>query len=77
MSGRIRKLIGTIILTIFLALYAFTAMLVSIGLQISEAGKLAEVVYYLIAGLAWVLPAGVIIWWMQKPDAENTPTPHT
>ena len=26
----------------------------------------AEILYYIIAGLAWVIPAGAIIWWMQK-----------
>lgn len=52
---------------VVLTVYAFVAMLVAIVLQVRE-NVYIEVVYYVIAGLAWVLPAGVIVWWMQKPD---------
>lgn len=71
MSARIRKLIGTIILTLFLTAYAFLAMLVAVYLQVNG-NALAEVIYYFVAGLAWVLPAGAIVWWMQKPDSPQT-----
>lgn len=67
MNIRTRKLIGTFVLFLFLTAYAFVAMLVAIALQVN-ASKLVEVLYYVIAGLAWVIPAGAIIWWMQKPD---------
>jgi hypothetical protein len=26
------------------------------------------VLAYLFLGLVWVLPAGALIWWMQRPD---------
>jgi hypothetical protein len=42
-------------------------MMVAIVLQVN-ASPLVEVIYYVVAGLAWVIPAGAIIWWMQKPD---------
>ena len=64
---RTRKLIGTVALLLFLTAYAFVAMLVAVALQMN-ASKWVEPVYYVIAGLAWVVPAGGIIWWMQKPD---------
>ncbi|MGF1649987.1 MAG: DUF2842 domain-containing protein [Hyphomicrobiaceae bacterium] len=69
MSQRTRKFIGTILLTLFLTVYAFVAMLVAIVIQVRENVYL-EVLYYIIAGLAWVLPAGIIVWWMQKPDPD-------
>ena len=69
MSSRTRKLVGTVIMTLFLTAYAFIAMLVAVYLQV-HGNKFAEVLYYFVAGLAWVVPAGVIIWWMQKPDPE-------
>ncbi len=69
MSSRTRKLVGTVILTIFLTIYALIAMMVAIILQVN-ASKLVEVLYYVIAGLAWVVPAGAIVWWMQKPDPD-------
>lgn len=71
MSSRFRKLAGTVLLTLFLTAYAFVAMLVAIALQVNDS-KLIEALYYIIAGLAWVIPAGAIIWWMQRPDAEET-----
>ena len=70
MSSRTRKLVGTVIMTLFLTIYALIAMLVAVYLQV-HGNKFVEVLYYFVAGLAWVVPAGVIIWWMQKPDPEQ------
>lgn len=67
MTMRTRKLVGTILLVVFLTIYSLLAMMVAFALQVN-ASKLAEVAYYVIAGLAWVIPAGWIIWWMQKPE---------
>ncbi len=67
MSIRQRKLAGTIALLLFLAIYALAAMLVAVALQVN-ATKTVELLYYVVAGLAWVIPAGAIIKWMQKPD---------
>lgn len=67
MTIRTRKLVGTILLFLFIALYALVAMAVAIVLQVN-ASKTAELAYYVIAGLLWVLPAGWLIRWMQKPD---------
>ena len=70
MRMRTRKLVGTIVLMVFLAVYAFAAMLVAIVLQVSG-NKLAEPVFYLVAGMAWVVPAAIIVRWMQRPDATD------
>jgi type IV secretory pathway protease TraF len=69
MKMRTRKLVGTIALFVLITAYAFAAMLVAIALQVN-ASAWVEVAYYVIAGLAWVIPAGAIIWWMQRPDRE-------
>lgn len=68
MTVRTRKLVGAVALLAFLSLYALAAMLVAVALQVS-ASKLAEVVYYPVAGLLWVLPAMWLVRWMQRPDA--------
>ncbi|WP_333795308.1 DUF2842 domain-containing protein [Hyphomicrobium sp.] len=68
MSLRMRKLIGAVALLVFLAVYALGAMLVAIALQVSVS-KTAELVYYAVAGLLWVLPAMWLVRWMQRPDA--------
>jgi hypothetical protein len=64
---RFRKLIGTVALVVFLLLYAWTAAAIGSG-RISLAPAWAQFAYFLIAGLLWVLPAGLLIRWMQRPD---------
>jgi hypothetical protein len=63
---RTRKLIGAIALVAFLAVYALGAMMTAIVLQVNGS-KTVELVYYIVAGLLWVLPAGWLIRWMQRP----------
>lgn len=71
MSIRTRKLIGTVVIMALLAVYALAALAVAIVLQVNEASKLAELAYYVIAGLAWIIPAGFVIRWMARPDADT------
>ena len=67
MPARIRKLIGTIVLLVFLALYAWMAGVIGAG-RITLGPSWAQFAYFIIAGLAWVVPAGLLIRWMQRPD---------
>jgi len=67
LNQRMRKLVGTVLLLVFIAVYALLAMLVAVVLQVSTA-KWVELAYYVVAGIAWVIPAGALVWWMQKPD---------
>ena len=69
MTTRKRKLIGTILLLLMITLYSLLALAAAIVLQVRQANHAIEVAYYVIAGLLWVLPAGVIIKWMSKSDA--------
>ena len=66
MTPRIRKLVGAILLLVVLAVYSLGAMLVAVILQVNEANESIELLYYVVAGVLWVLPAGLIIKWMQK-----------
>lgn len=68
MSMRTRKLVGTILILVFIAVYAFAAMMVAIALQVG-ASKLVELLYYLVAGLLWTVPVALLIRWMHRPDA--------
>jgi hypothetical protein len=36
-------------------------------LQVKDS-KIVEVLFYIIGGLAWVVPAALLVRWMQKPD---------
>ena len=67
MTIRTRKFIGTVILVLFLAVYAVVAMAFGAA-QIVGASYIAQVIYFCVAGLAWVLPAGLLVRWMQRPD---------
>jgi hypothetical protein len=68
MTIRTRKFIGAIVLLAFVAVYALAAMMVAVVLQVNGS-KLAELIYYPVAGLLWVLPAMWLVKWMQRPDA--------
>ena len=69
MTQRQRKLAGAFGLLALVSVYAILALGVAIVLQVQNANKLIELAFYIVAGLAWVIPAGILIKWMQKPDA--------
>lgn len=67
MNVRTRKFIGTVVLIVFLSAYAILVMALAAS-QIIGTSRLIEGLFFFIAGLAWVVPAGFLIKWMQKPD---------
>lgn len=67
MASRSRKLIGTIALLTFLAIYAWVAAAIGSG-RIALAPAWAQFAFFFVAGLAWVVPAGLLIRWMQRGD---------
>jgi peptidoglycan/LPS O-acetylase OafA/YrhL len=69
-SMRQRKLIGTVLLLVFLAVYALLAMVVAMMLQMQSANKIVELIYYVVAGLLWTIPAGLLIRWMSRDDGD-------
>lgn len=67
MTMRTRKFVGAVLLLLFLAAYSLVAMLVAVVLQVNGS-KVAELSFYVVAGLLWVVPAAWLVKWMQKPD---------
>jgi hypothetical protein len=67
MPRRTRKLIGAVTILAFVMLYALVAMVVAQG-RIQDASKAAQAVFYLIVGMAWILPLMPLIRWMERPD---------
>lgn len=61
---RLRKLIGMIALVGFVCLYALLAMGLA-AIVLPSRGHAFQMAYYVVAGLAWVVPAGLIIRWME------------
>lgn len=71
MPPRLRKLIATILLLVLIITYSLVVMLLA-ATMLAPTNKWGELVFYAIAGLAWVLPAAWIIKWMHKvPDGSN------
>ncbi len=67
MRRRTRKLVGSMLLMLFLIVYALIAMSVGAG-RVIESSTLVKTLYFLVAGLLWVIPAGLLVRWMQRPD---------
>ena len=67
MPARTRKLIGTIVLLLCLAVYATVAAVIGSG-RIVLAPQWVQFAFFVTTGLAWVIPAGILIRWMQQPD---------
>ena len=61
-----RKLTGTLALIVLIVVYSLTAMTIAAA-KLPGTSGLVQLIYYAVAGLLWVLPAGLIIWWMAKP----------
>ena len=70
MAEKLRKLAGTLALIVLIVVYSLTAMTIAAA-KLPGTSGLVQLIYYAIAGLLWVLPAGAIIWWMAKPRKEG------
>jgi len=68
MPLRLRKFIGAILLITLVVSWALVAMALAQAPAI-KANGLIEVIYYVVAGLAWVPPAMPLVRWMSRPDA--------
>ena len=63
----IRKLIGLVLMLALIIFYALIVMTVAVTTSVPDNG-IVEFFYYLVTGVAWVVPAAAIIYWMQRPD---------
>ena len=64
MSIRIRKLIGALALLVLVTVWALLAMAVA-QFVFSSPNNLGAWIFYVVAGLGWVLPAMPLIKWME------------
>ncbi|HEY7664809.1 MAG TPA: DUF2842 domain-containing protein [Xanthobacteraceae bacterium] len=68
MPIRQRKLVGAIALIVLVLTWALLAMALA-QMPAVRANGVLEVIYYVVAGLGWVLPAMPLVRWMSRPDA--------
>jgi hypothetical protein len=71
MSVRTRKFIGTVALLALVCVWGLLAMALAQSV-LTDINGLVAVIYYVVAGLGWVVPAMPLISWMAKAN----PTPH-
>lgn len=67
MRSRTRKLIGATGLLVIVVVWP----LIMLGLGHSNISRFyapAQLVFFLVFGLIWLVPAGMLIRWMQRPD---------
>ncbi|MBR3190602.1 DUF2842 domain-containing protein [Bosea sp. (in: a-proteobacteria)] len=62
-----RKLVGTVLMIVFVCVYALVAMALAQG-RITEASKPVQTIAYIVLGLVWVLPLLPLIKWMERKD---------
>ncbi|WP_321339444.1 DUF2842 domain-containing protein [uncultured Cohaesibacter sp.] len=65
MSQRTRKFFGMIMLVSWVVIYAAVGMTIGAAV-VANASPLAQILFFLITGLIWIVPAGLIIRWMEK-----------
>ncbi|ABC90366.1 hypothetical conserved protein [Rhizobium etli CFN 42] len=66
MPVRLRKFIGTILIIVLVLVYALVANTIAVA-TLGNAPWWEQLLYFLLTGLLWVLPAMVIIKWMAGP----------
>jgi hypothetical protein len=71
MSVRSRKFVGTIALLALVCMWGLLAMALAQSV-LTDINGLVAAIYYVVAGLGWVLPAMPLISWMARPDAPRT-----
>ena len=67
MSVRVKKLVGTLVLLVFVTVYALLAMWLGAAVINAQHGAV-QFVFYVAAGIAWTIPAFAIIKWSSKPE---------
>ncbi|HEY9056558.1 MAG TPA: DUF2842 domain-containing protein [Aurantimonas sp.] len=65
MSVRIKKLVGAIILLTLVVVYAILATAFA-TLYLAESSGWVHLAYFLFSGILWVVPAMVVIKWMES-----------
>jgi len=68
MSIRVRKFVGTVALLVLVCLWGLLTMALAQSVLTDINGFVAAI-YYVVAGLGWVLPAMPLVSWMTRKDS--------
>jgi hypothetical protein len=67
MTIRTRKFLGTIALLVLVVVWSLMGMTLAQTPWLAKSGLL-QAIFYVVAGIGWVLPAMPIISWMARPN---------
>ena len=70
MTIRTRKFFGTIALLLLATIWSLTGMVVA-QMPVLASSGLLQAIFYVVAGLGWVLPAMPIVSWMSRPELKS------
>ncbi len=65
MSVRVKKLIGLFVLLALVFFYAVFATAFA-SAYLADAGGLVHLLYFVTTGLLWIVPAALLIRWMER-----------
>jgi hypothetical protein len=65
LTPRTKKLIGTIVILVWVPIYALIAMRVGISV-LPGTHPVVELLYYAVAGTVWIIPIGLMLPWMSR-----------
>ncbi|THV25603.1 DUF2842 domain-containing protein [Peteryoungia ipomoeae] len=71
MRPSLRSFIGTILIIVIVSLYALLATTIATA-TLATAPWWAHLLYFLLTGLLWVVPAMLIIKWMAGPRKDRS-----
>lgn len=66
MPRRLRTLLGTVAILVFVCVYALAAMALAES-RVVDAPKLVQTLVYVALGIAWIFPLMPLIKWMEGP----------
>lgn len=70
MPPRLKRLIGSLLLVLLVIVYALVATAVAVT-QLAQSSGWVHLVFFLLSGLLWILPAMGIIYWMSRPGRQG------
>jgi len=70
MSPHIKKLIGAIVIVIWVPIYALVAGALGVHV-LPRATWYEELLYYAVAGTLWIVPIGLMLPWMNREPRPN------
>ena len=70
MPPRLKKLIGTVAILIWIIIYSVLAMRLAVDI-LPGAHWLVTLLFYAVAGTLWIVPVGLALPWMHREPQER------